>query len=78
MNFLFKRLLKSWTELVGSAQTGFCGILGEQVDAINYYTSRIEKLTEEVSPSFHLYGRDIGENFASFQRGLSTNALSFA
>lgn len=40
---------------MGSVQTGFCGIFGEQVDAIDYYTSRIEKLTEEVSSLSHLY-----------------------
>lgn len=30
-------------------QTGFLGIFGEQVDAIDYYTARIEKLNSEVS-----------------------------
>ena len=34
--------------LAGSVQTGFCGIFGEQVDAIDYYTSLIEKLTHQV------------------------------
>lgn len=30
-------------------QMGFCGIFGQQVDAIDYYTTRIEQLTQEVS-----------------------------
>lgn len=30
-------------------QTGFAGIFGQQVDAIDYYTARIEQLTQEVS-----------------------------
>ncbi len=37
-------------------QTGFCGLFGRQVDAIEYYTTQIEKLTEQVTGSWSVYG----------------------
>lgn len=33
-------------------QTGFLGLWGNKVDAIDYYTSEIEKLSKEVSGKF--------------------------
>lgn len=30
-------------------QTGFLGLCGDKVDAIDFYASKIEKLSEEVS-----------------------------
>lgn len=32
-------------------QTGFCGLFGETVDAMDYYTERIEALKEQVFSS---------------------------
>jgi hypothetical protein len=37
-------------------QTGFCGLFGQQVDAIEYYTTQIEKLTEQVTGPRSVYG----------------------
>ncbi len=37
-------------------QTGFCGLFGQQVDAIEYYTTQIEKLTEQVTGPQSVYG----------------------
>ena len=33
-------------------QTGFLGLFGDKVDAIDFYTSEIEKLSKEVSGTF--------------------------
>ena len=34
-------------------QTGLLGLWGKKVDAIEYYTSKIEKLSEEVRQTCH-------------------------
>ena len=36
-------------------QTGFLGLFGEKVDAIDFYTSEIDKLSKEVSGAFWIY-----------------------
>lgn len=33
-------------------QTGFLGLCGDKVDAIDFYASKIEKLSDEVSRTF--------------------------
>lgn len=37
-------------------QTGFLGLCGDKVDAIDYYTAEIDKLSKEVSETFCPFG----------------------
>jgi len=36
-------------------QTGFLGLWGDRVDAIDFYTAVVNKLSEEVSSAFYVY-----------------------
>lgn len=49
LSFSFQHAIFSYPLTMSCEQTGFLGLWGNRVDAIDFYTSEIERLLKEVS-----------------------------